>query len=91
MTLPFDTRGEARRRNAPRAGTQRARVLDAIRRADFGLTDEEIGVATGLPANSVRPRRGELVEAGWVEDSKVRRSNRQGNAMIVWRLSDEAL
>jgi hypothetical protein len=45
----------------PRSGTQRAKVLEAIREAGLdGLTDQEIAVALGLAENSVRPRRKEL-------------------------------
>jgi hypothetical protein len=51
-----------------------------------GLTDQEVEAQTGLPGNSVRPRRIELVRMGILEDSLVRRKNANGNSCIVWRL-----
>lgn len=42
----------------PRTGTQRRKVLDLITsRGDAGATDDEVAALTGIPANSVRPRR----------------------------------
>ena len=70
----------------PRTGTQRARVLEAIKWAGSnGLTDEEIGEATGLPANSVRPRRLELLELGLIEEPPGKlRHTRTGHTAQVW-------
>lgn len=51
----------------PKAGTARARVLDAVAACgEYGATDDELVWDTDLPANTVRPRRGELVEHGWL-------------------------
>jgi predicted ArsR family transcriptional regulator len=69
--------------NAPRSGTQRARVLIAVARHG-GLTDDEIGMVCGLSGNAVRPRRGELVQGGYVEDSGDRRPSAMGNEAVVW-------
>jgi hypothetical protein len=73
----------------PRSGTQRARVLEAIRQAPAGLTDQEIATTLGLAENSVRPRRLELsdpprdlprliVDSGW------RRQTSAGKQAVVW-------
>jgi hypothetical protein len=60
----------------PRTGTQRARVLDAIRTAGRdGLIDEEIEDALHLDGNSARPRRKELEEGGLIVDSGQRRQH----------------
>ena len=45
--------------------TDRQRILDALERLG-PLTDEQIGKATGIGANTVRPRRVELVRDGLV-------------------------
>jgi hypothetical protein len=84
-----DTSRAAAERVLPKTGTQRRRVYDALLDAsqwvDGGLTDDELVARLKLPANSIRPRRGELVEAGLVIDSGVRVLNDYGNMCIVWR------
>lgn len=55
-----------------------------------GLTDEElISYISSIVPNStpsgVRSRRAELVEAGWVEDSGIRRRTKANRPAIVWR------
>jgi len=64
-----DTSSKAAVAIAPKSGTQRAAILAELLDAPFGLTDPEIGEATGLSMNSVRPRRVELVEGEWAENS----------------------
>jgi hypothetical protein len=78
----------------PRTGTQRRAVLDAVGQVArdprlVGLTDVELGAATGLRPNSLRPRRKELIDGGWLEDSGRTRTH-HGNEHIVWVLSDKA-
>lgn len=86
-----ETSGGAARANAPRSGTQRARVLDAIDRCELvgsypdGITDQELEYLLDVPRPSPGNRRGELVKAGLVEDSGVRRSTTSGNPAVVWR------
>lgn len=61
------------------------RVLNAIwkgRRS--GVTDQKIEEATGLDGSTVRPRRGELWEAGWI----VARRTDSG-APILWHPSKQ--
>lgn len=99
---PGQRRRDARRTSAassaavePRTGTQRWRVLHAVGAVAtdpraVGLTDVEIQDATGLPANSLRPRRGELVDGGWLEDSGRTRTH-HGNEHVVWVLSSKAV
>lgn len=75
-----------------RSGTQRHRVLAALERTgDRGATDDELGGLTALALNSVRPRRLELVEAGYVMDSGDTRPSAQGNAAVVWLPTLEGL
>ena len=75
-----DTSKLAARTIEPRTGTQRRRVLDwCIMRAEAGATDLELQEALGLDGNTERPRRLELVHAGYLEDSGRRRAGH-----IVW-------
>lgn len=82
----------------PRAGSARARVLEAITRAgDRGVTDDELlDRLDGMSPNTLRPRRGELVTAGWVraatrEDGRpLTRASGHGNPATVWVLTDAA-
>jgi site-specific DNA-methyltransferase (adenine-specific) len=67
-----------------KAAAQRERVFEVIKYAQHGLTDEEIQTVTGYAANSQRPRRVELVEAGRVLDSGIRRKTRSGRKAVVW-------
>jgi hypothetical protein len=73
----------------PRSGTQRAKVLEAIRAAGPpGLTDQEIAVTLGLAENSVRPRRKELSDPPEGMPRLVFRSGTRptagGNDATVW-------
>lgn len=51
--------------NYPRSGSQRHRILLALR--NRGMTREEIEFALQLSGNAVRPRVDELMKGGWVE------------------------
>jgi hypothetical protein len=97
---PADAR-ERRRRQAqaraerpPKPGTKAAAVLDAVAAVArdprlAGLTDVELAQVTGLPENSVRPRRGELVTGGWLVDSGASRIH-HGAPHRVWVLTEKA-
>lgn len=85
---------------APRAGTQRDQLLRAflgnlqsLSGPDWavlvGLTDVDLAKRTSLPANSVRPRRVELVDAGWLENSG-RTKQHNGRDHTVWALTEAA-
>lgn len=75
----------------PATGTWRRRVLAAVARAgERGMTDEELQDALHLNPSTERPRRVELVEGGWVEDSGRRRRTRSGRAAAVWMLTTAA-
>ena len=69
----------------PRTGTQRHRVLIALcRRSSL---DEELQDSLGMNPSTERPRRVELVEGGWVQDSGLRRQTRSGQSAVVWELT----
>lgn len=85
-----ETSIEAANRAAPRAGSQRAIALEAFRAHPDGLTDEELGNVTKQYQNSMGKRRTELTQAGFLEDSGIRRLSSRGSMMIVWRIKKEA-
>lgn len=79
-----DTSHEAARAVMPKTGTQRRAVLDFVSsRQEHGATDLEIQHALVMNGNTERPRRIELVEAGYLVDSGLRRRT-GGRDMIVW-------
>jgi hypothetical protein len=82
-TLPHsgpDTSRRAAGRAAVRVTGRRRAVLRAYAAAgDDGLTDAEGQDATGIPGDTFRPRRGELVKAGLVAPAGVKRPTRYQN------------
>jgi hypothetical protein len=95
LSGPTDTSAAALAAALPKASGNRARVLKYVRwtcnnfPSRGGATDVELATLTKLSANSVRPRRGELVAQGWIEDSGVRRDH-NGRPHIVWSLTEAA-
>jgi hypothetical protein len=82
---PAGTSGVAADRIAGHAAKQRADVLAVIVKAGtFGATDAEVEIATGIRAQSVSPRRGELVKLRLVVDSGRRRPTPRGRPAAVW-------
>lgn len=69
---------------APKAGTLRALVLDAIQKSAYGLTDEDLQEILHLNPSTQRPRRIELVRMGLVCDSGETRLTRSGRKATVW-------
>jgi len=68
------------------SSSQRVRVWNLLSSLppSEGLTDEEMQTVLVMGANTQRPRRLELVEAGVVIDSGKRRPTSIGNDAIVW-------
>jgi len=66
--------------------TDRQRILDALERLG-PLTDEQIGKATGIGANTVRPRRVELVRDGLVVAADQDGVTQSGNRATRWGVS----
>ncbi|MBX3391637.1 MAG: hypothetical protein KF787_03210 [Phycisphaeraceae bacterium] len=82
---PVGTSAVAADRIAGRAAKQRADLLAVIVNAgESGATDAEIELATGMRAQSVFPRRGELRDLGVVVDSGRRRMTPRGRPAAVW-------
>jgi len=67
------------------AHKQRARVLAYLAsRGALGATDQEIELDLGMVGNSVRPRRGELLESKCIADSGTTRKTLSGRKATVW-------
>jgi len=77
----------------PRTGTKRLEVLHALAAAGDpdnggrGLTDWEGSQTTGIWLYTYAPRRVELLNGGWVEDSGHRRPTPSRKSAAVWRLT----
>ncbi len=71
------------------AAVQRAKVLEVIALAgSHGATDAEVEIKTGIRAQSVSPRRGELVKRGVIVNSGQRRMTPSRRSAIVWIMAD---
>jgi len=69
----------------PKIGTQRRTVLDHLWfRGEMGCTDEQLSLHLAMTINSVRPRRVELVNAGFVKDSGRTRLTECDREATVW-------
>jgi len=71
---------------APHAGTLEAKIFAYLSGfpAGEGATDEEMQFRIPMNANSQRPRRVALVNAGLVKDSGRTRPTISGNQAAVW-------
>jgi hypothetical protein len=68
------------------AGRLCARVYACIvSHGAAGLTDEEIQADLHMQGSTQRPRRVELVRAGLVVDSGLRRRTFAGRSAVVWK------
>jgi hypothetical protein len=79
---------EAAEAIAPKAGSLRARVLEAIRFAgERGATDEELQTVLAMNPSTQRPRRIELAHAGLIREASFTRKTRSGRAATVWMVA----
>lgn len=75
----------AARAIAPHRATLKARVFAAIAICGAeGATDEEVQDALGMPGNTERPRRGELVDKGFIVAAPFTRKTRAGLDAVVY-------
>jgi hypothetical protein len=82
---PPGTSERAAAQIAEHTPTLRERVAAFIvSRGPEGATDEEAGLALRIRAQTLTPRRGELVKAGRVVDSGRRRRTTTGRTAAVW-------
>lgn len=84
----------AARAALPKSGTQRRRILDALYalhlRGQIGATDVQLCAHLQLDGNSVRPRRGELVDLWLVRDTGTTRHH-HGTEHTVWAVTNDAV
>lgn len=81
----LSTSRDAAAANAPRAGTQRARILAALAATgDNGATDFELSISTGIARHVAAKRRGELVDDGFATASGRVRTTDTGSPAVVW-------
>jgi hypothetical protein len=90
-----DTSKLAAKKIEPHVGTARHRILEEFRNYafdvdEYGFTDSELMKRTDYLQNTLRPRRNELVEMGFLEDTGHKRKNPRGNLEIIWGLSETA-
>jgi len=71
----------------PLTGKARMKVLFALADSLSGMTDEEMQADTGMNPSTQRPRRVELAEGGWVEDSGRKRLTKSGRLAVVWTVT----
>ncbi len=72
-----------------RSGTARRHVVTALHSiGERGRTDEELQWLLGMSPSTERPRRLELVQAGYVVDTGARRPTASGARSIVWKITD---
>lgn len=82
-----DTEIEAAESVTPITGRLRMQAYTLLKRyPKRGLTDDEGGVLMGSDRLTFGRRRQELVIAGLVEDSGVRRPGPSGRSTVVWRV-----
>ena len=82
------TSHEAASKATPLSSRHRRIALAALRDAGvWGLTDFELAAATGIQQTSIGVRRKELVRAGYVEATSMRRLSPSGSSAIVWRVT----
>jgi Fic family protein len=82
-----DTSRSAAEKALPRSGTRRKEIFDLIAEREFGLTDDEIEVLTGLTHQTASATRNSLMRDGLIVASGGARTNRRGNASIVWKVN----
>lgn len=77
--------------NRPRAGSQRARLLEVVvfhsdpapgPRPKYGVTAEEAAKATGIRLNSASTRMSELLRGGWVAEQGERETEAGEKATV---------
>lgn len=73
---------------APRRGSAAWAILSAIAESPAGLTDHEIQLQTMIMPSTERPRRGELVDGGYVRNTGCSRQH-GGSLWSIWEATDK--
>ncbi len=65
--------------------SDRQRILNYIMDCgEAGATDQEIASVTGIPGDTLRPRRGELASKGLIVKADFTRETHSGRKAAVW-------
>ena len=84
---PLFASAEAATRAAPRASGDRLRILRAL--AEHGpMTDEGLQTLLQMNPSTERPRRGELVDDGFVRDSGRTGRTHSGCRAVLWEITE---
>jgi hypothetical protein len=86
-----DTSHAAARRSPSLRARDRREALFAHAAYPAGLTDFELGALIGRQQTSAGKRRGELRDAGLIEDAGERRAAPSGASAIVWRITEPGI
>lgn len=78
---------EAAEKIAPRVGLLHRQILRCL--LGGAMTDEAMQAALNMNPSTQRPRRGELVDAGLVEDSGWFGRTASGAKAVKWRLTTQ--
>jgi hypothetical protein len=86
-----DTSHQAADKVQPITGRWRLAIFEfAAMAPDYGVTDDEIFTRwPDEPQSTLRPRRIELVDAGWLLETDRKRANKRGNQCKVWVINKE--
>ena len=82
------TSHQAASRKKITAGSDRAHALIVHARHPHGLTDFELADILQRQQTSAGKRRGELRDAGLIEETEYRRNAPSGSPSIVWRITE---
>ena len=90
LALTRDTSHEAAEATRPKQVPYREMVYNVIR--DLGpITDEQIAHRSGLPANTARPRRIELLAAGRIRAVDKEGRTRAGRRAVRWAVESQPM
>lgn len=84
-----DTSKAAARQIEPCTAKGRRLIWDYLAAHPEGATDEEMQFGIDMNPSTQRPRRIELVAAGQVVDSGLKRETRSGREATVWKLKHQ--
>ena len=73
----------------PFANSKREKIFLYLLRSNNGATDHEIQREVNIQPSTERPRRGDLVDVGLVEDSGRTRKTASGRQAVVWVACDK--
>jgi hypothetical protein len=88
-TTPYVKGSETSKAAAEKAAKNKDILREKVyafidKQGPHGATDQEVEAGTGIPGNTVRPRRGELAKRGRVVKTDRKRPTASGSGAGVW-------